>query len=414
MRLSLIFFGALTPFLLVEMRAQEDFMDDRTRFVLDSLDKRIEYLNEEIPRLSKSRSLNFYYKRVELDQTIFLSHYHRYVFDEDLERAQDMIASRIKTAKKRNDQPSLKFYNAYKERTTQLMMDRQRHYQELFAREKNFRKELYTYIRAGDEYSLMRARRMMDLAIRYATDRNLQDVLQYLHHYSEFVDATIYNHNSEYDLNKLVKSERQFQRVFQPLVESDSLEHIKTAGELVDQCYSYTQQVRGGLDTSYLALQKNVVSTSIADYYARIGNNASLDELGDQAIIARMDTLNRAGIYKWHDKILVIGHFIPESKSKDVQQGEAIIDADRKLIRYIRINKLARIGTDVEMGQSVIIPYIENSEVSIFMFNPAAEQYQYMVCYSRIQSLAFTEEVIKFLPPVQFKADMESEALVSQ
>ena len=53
-----------------------------------------------------------------------------------------------------------------------------------------------------------------------------------------------------------------------------------------------------------------------------------LATLGGQLVVARMDTLNREGIYKWHDNIIVIGHFTPDSRIDNVKKGEAIMAAD--------------------------------------------------------------------------------------
>ena len=167
--------------------------------------------------------------------------------------------------------------------------------------------------------------------------------------------------------------------VFLPLVESDSLERIQEAGELVSHCYSYASSLNTRLDTSFFVLQKNVVATSISDYHDRAGNNVSLASLNGQSVVARLDSVNREGIYKWHDKILVIGHFLPSSKSEQVKSGEAIISADRKLLEYIRINRLARLGNEVRMGHTFLIPYQDDRSSSDFIFNPNKMKYWEMV-----------------------------------
>jgi hypothetical protein len=158
----------------------------------------------------------------------------------------------------------------------------------------------------------------------------------------------------------------------------------------------------------FFALQRNVVATSISDYHDRQGNSVSLASLGGQSIIARLDTLNREGIYKWHNNILVVGHFNPSGKFDNVKAGEAIMDADRKLLEYIRINRLAKVSKDVEMGHTFLIPYHVNDAAAEFIFNPEKKKYQYMICYTRIESIFLTREISKFLPPLQF----ENETLV--
>lgn len=385
---------------------QEQFIDPDTKHLFDSLNNRIKYLETEIPRLSKTQSMNYFFKKRELDHTIFLAHYHRYVFDEELDKARKLIDSRLKGAKKRFDSESEKFYNEYAGKLTQEQINQQRRYQRLFEKEKNFRKELYLFIDAGDEYSLKRAERMVMLAMKYADEKKLETVKQYLTKYQHLIEATLFDHYSEFDLEKLTGSESQFNKVFLPLVESDSLEWIEKAGELVNHCYDYSAGSQTKLDTNFFALQKNVVATSISDYYDRMGNKVSLASIEGQSVIARLDTLNREGIYKWHDKIIVVGHFLPDGKSNQVKSGEAIISADRKLLEYIRINRLAHLGKEVKMGQTYLIPYMADDNSTDFIFNPEKKKYQYMVCYTSIKSLNTTREISKFLPPLQFDIEL--------
>lgn len=389
-------------------RGQEQFIDPVTQKLFDSLKARTEYLELELPRLSKSQSMQYFFKKRELDHTLFLSYYHRYVFDEDLEKARTLIDSRLKGAKKRFDATSEKFYTEYAGKLTQEQINQQRRYQLLFAKEKNFRKELFRFIDAGDEYSLKRAERMVMLALKYAAEKNLETVHQYLIKYKHLIEATIFDYYSDFDLKKLTNNKNSFNKTFLPLVESDSLQWIIESGELVNYCYSYAASTNTKLDTNFFAWQKIVVATSLSDYNDRVGNSASLASLEGQSIIARLDTLNREGIYKWHDKILVIGHFLPEGKSDQVQVGEAIIHADRKLLEYVRINRLARLGNDIKMGHTFLIPYNTDEAVTNFIFNPVKLKYQYMVCYSNIKNQSTTYAISKFLPPLQFEIEIST------
>ena len=280
-------------------------------------------------------------------------------------------------------------------------------YQKLFAREKDFKKELDRFLDEGDEYSLKRAQRMIDLAIKFAKERNLETVLAYLNKYDGLVKARLYDYYSEYDLNELTKSKKYFQKVFTPLVDSDSLELIKQAGELVENCYRYAAVSSCVLDTSYFVLQRNVVLASISDYNERKGYTNSLAGLGSTAIIARLDTLNQEGVYKWHEKIIVVGSIKPSSGSQAVRRGEAIIDADHRLVEYIRVNKLAKIGNEVKMGHTFLIPCNVDGKTSDFRFNPQKRKFQYIACYTRIESTYFTESVSKFFPVMQFESEVE-------
>lgn len=396
----LIVFIALSGF---SARAQEAFMDNATKFLLDSLDQQIKNLNNEIPRLSANRAINYYYKKQELDRTIFLSHYHRYLFDEDTERAQNLIESRLKAVRKRNDSESVKFYTEYRKQITQEIIEQRKRYQYLFAKEKNFKKEFYRFIEVGDEYSLKRALFMTDQALNYARENQLPTVINYLVGYKVYAEAALFNYYSEFDLARLAQSESQFNKVFLPMIESDSLEIIKEAGLLVEQCENYSEHTRGAIGSNFFALQKNLVATSVSDYYARKGNYVSLSSMGEQSIVARFDTLNHDGIYKWQNNILVVGHFQPKGKFDYVQSGEAVIHADRKLLEYIRINRLAKLGKEVEMGHTFFIPFIIEEEPSNFCYNPAFEKLQYMICYTQINDPITTRKISKFLPPVEFE-----------
>ncbi len=393
---------------LSKSKGQDQFIDPATKQLFDSLHARVDYLEGEMPRLSRSRSMSYFFKKRELDHTIFLTHYHRYVFDEELEKARNLVDSRLRAAKKRFDSESEKFYNGYAGKLTQEQINQQRRYQNLFEREKNFRKELLRFIEAGDEYSLRRAERMVFLAMNYANEKKLETVQQYLIKYQFLIKATIFDYYSDYDLKKLCQGENQFNKVFLPLVESDSLEWIKEAGDLVNHCYSFAAGSDTRLDTNYFSRQKYVVATSISDFHDRMGNDRSLASLDGQSVVARLDTLNREGIYKWHDKILVVGHFLPDGKSDQVKSGEAIISADRKLLNYIRINRLARLGKEVQMGQTYLIPFHEDEVPADFFFNPARMKYQYMVCYTSIKNQTITRDISKFLPPLQFDIELAS------
>ncbi len=387
------------------VRGQEALMDAVTKNRLDSLDQRIKYLELEIPILAETLAPSYFFVKRELDYTIFQSYYYRYIFDEELDQARTLIESRLKGAQKRGDTDAVAFYSGYSNKLTKEIANQQRRYNYLFAKEKNFRSEFDRFIEAADEYSLNRAKRMTDLAIKFASEKNLPTVLEYLYRYQNYVAACLFDFSSEYDLVKLTHSEASFQKAFTLLIESDSLELIQEAGKLTDQCYNYVANIHSALDTNYFAMQRKVVNTSISDYNERKGYNSNLTKLGGQSVIARVDSLNKEGIYKWHDKILVVGHFKPTASIDNVKKGEAIIDADRKLFEYIRVNRLAKLKDDARLGQTYFIPYQEDDKIKDFCYNPNLKQYQYMICYTMIESSSLTKEINKFLPPLQFKTE---------
>jgi hypothetical protein len=390
----------------IHLSGQEVFMDALTTKLLDSLETRITVLERELPRLAETRAPSWFFKKRELDYTLFLREYHRYLFDEDLDEAQRLVHSRLVAARKRGDNDAISFYTEYQQRIAREIGNQQRRYQSLFAKEKNFRREFDKFLDAGDEYSLQRAIRMTDLAIKYARERNLQTVLEYLYSYKKVAEAAYYDLNSEYDLSKLTSSEAFFFKTFNPLLKSDSLEMILEAGKLVENCLAYDEKYKTILGKDFFIMQQKVVNTSISDYYERKGNMNHLATLGGQLVVARMDTLNREGIYKWHDNIIVIGHFTPDSRIDNVKKGEAIMAADQKLMEYIRVNRLAKLGKAVEFGSTALIPYIVDRAQEDFCFNPEVMKYQYRICYSKVESLYLTRQISKFLPPLQFDIEM--------
>lgn len=193
-----------------------------------------------------------------------------------------------------------------------------------------------------------------------------------------------------------------FKKTFNPLVESDSLDLIEEAGKLVDHCYNYAFNASSALDTLFFARQKNLVASYISDYYSRKGTSEILSEWSETSLIVRLDTLTQAGIYKWKGNIIVVGHFMPAAINCNVRKGEAIMNADRRLIEYLRVNRLDRFGKKMKIGHTYLIHYIDHEKTIEFMYNPYKNSYQYIVCYTRIESDYFTRRLGQFLPPLEF------------
>jgi hypothetical protein len=373
------------------------------RHLLDSLGQRILFLEKEIPRLSETRATNYFFVKRELDFTVFLKHYHLYIYDEELDKAKDLVESRLKSAQKRGDKTAEDFYRGYRKEITSEISDQQRRYRKLFEDEKTFRKEFYRFVNKGDEYSLKRAQRMTDLALKYALENKIVSAYGFLHEYKSYIYSLLYDYYSEYDLEKLTRSEPAFQKTFLPLVESGDLELIEEAGKLVDNCYTYSLTRSSGLDTLFFARQKQVVASYISDYYDKNGPHYAAVEFRETtATVARLDTLLKDGIYKWRNNIVVVGHFKPEAMNRNVRKGEAILSADKKLVKYIRLNKLAKWSRELKMGQTFLIPYISNEQVVEFMYNPGHRKYQYIVCYTKVENEYFTQRLGQYLPPLQF------------
>jgi hypothetical protein len=386
---------------------QNKFIDPATEKLFDSLDLRINWLQKLMPRISSNRDANYFATKRELDMTMFLREYHELVFDEKLEEADKLIDSRISASEKRADKFAADYYTGYKTKLTRLRGEKRTYYQQLFTKEKNFRKEFEKFVDAGDEYSLNRAARMVDLAINYAGEQKMTETLKFLIKYKRYAAALLYDLKSDYNLKELTSSQKSFQKVFNPMTDSDSLQTIIEAGKLVDQCYNYSLGANSKVDTNFFDQQKNVVANAIADWNERQGNTAELATLTGQSIVAKLDSVNREGIYKWKGMILVIGTVKFTSKSDNVRRGEAIIASDQTLKNYIRVNKLADQDLKkAKIGKSYMVSYFDAGKKTYFMYEPEKQHYQYMICYSDVINEKATLEMIKFLPPLQFREEI--------
>lgn len=404
--LRLLIFGFILFFSNLVF-GQNKFIDAETKQLFDSLDYRIKWLENQMPRLSSNRDATYFSTKRELDMTIFLREYEELVFDENLEVADRLIESRIKASEKRADKFAVDFYRGYQTKLTRLRGEKRTYYQQLFAKEKNFRKEFEKFTNVGDDYSLNRAVRMTELALKYAAEQKMTETIKYLNKYKKYAASLLYDLHSDYELKKLTSGESNFQKVFDPMVDSDSLPTIIEAGKLAAQCYKYSMGAESNLDTIFFAKQQLAAANAISDWNERQGVSAELASLTGQAVIAQLDSLNREGIYRWKDMILVIGTVKFSSKSDNVRRGEAIIDSDQTLLNYIRINKLAKQDLkNTKIGKSYMVSYFDAGTKTYFMFNPEVQMFQYMICYSNVISTQATKEMVRFLPPLQFKEEI--------
>ena len=397
----------------VSSYAQKELIDPYHKNLFDSLSNRIQQIEKQIPQLKQKRSHLLYFTQQELEKTRFLSAFEEYIFNEDLNEAQALAQVKKATAIKRNDEELIAFYSMYESRLIQEIQSQRDRYNQLFRKEKNFQKELNQFIKIGDEYSLLRAKRMVELAMKYALENQLNEVIGYLPNYAGIVEAEMYDFHSDFNLLQLANYKHQFDKQIKPLIESDSLSDILEAKDIVDNCYRYASFGTTKLDTNFFALQKNVVSKSISDYYARIGMQNNLSQYNSQSVIARRDSLNNAGVYRWNEFIVVIGEFTPQAGFENVKCGEAILDADYKLFEYIRINRLARLNKIFDVGTTEIIPYLTENGPRAMQYNHEQKKWQYMICYTRIKSQSLTQKVNAYLPPLQFEEEIEDAEMLN-
>lgn len=399
-KITLLF---LLFFLCGGLQAQEKYIDESTKIILDSLDARIEFLHARVKKFGANRDAKYFYTKREIDMTVFVREYEEMVFDENLVEAQRLIESRIKTSEKRMDTYAIDYYKGYQTKLTKLRGRKRAQYQELFEKEKAFNKVYKKYIEPADEQAYIKTHRMLDLAINYAKEMGRDETLLLLMKYKNYTSALVLDLHSKYELDKLTSSVSSFEKVFEPLRSSDSLTIIIEGQDLVNLCFNYSALALTKIDSNFFEMQKVVVANAIADWNEKQGISSELASLTGQAIIARRDTLNKEGIYQWNDYILVIGSVIFNSKSESLRKGEAIIDADRTLYNYLRLNKVAKTSKSMQMGKTYLLPIKEKDEVSYFRHDAARQAWQYMVAYTFVISVKTTQEVARFLPPLQFQ-----------
>jgi hypothetical protein len=374
----------------------------------DSIDNRISQLEKQIARLKQTRDVSYLNLQRELDHTLFVKAYYEYVTDENLEHAKSLVETRIERSEFRRDQASVKFYRSYEDHVYALIKAQRIHYQALFQKEKNFKKEFGHSIEPGTLEAYKKALRMIDLALKYARENNLTETINYLSNYRSFTEALIFDLGSVYDLAELTNNSKSFEKVFQPLIASDSLERIREAENLLTYCINYGRLTNSSLDGEYFGRQKMAVTAALSELFDREGREKELAHYTNQAVIAKYDTLNPCGVFKWHDQIVVIDEFVPSSSMENVKKGEAIIHADRMLATYLQKNKLCESIKDLRFGYAFIIPYQSNAKNTAFYYNRSNQKWQFIACYTLVDSKDYTVKVSKFMPPLFFEDEMNT------
>jgi hypothetical protein len=387
--------------------AQVNNTDIRSSAMFDSLDRRITYLQNQIPRLKQTRDVSYYNVQRELDLTLFVKAYQEFVADEDLDNARKLVETRLEKAEFRRDQYSVKFYNTYKDNVFSLIKYQRMHYQALFEKEKTFRKEFERLKENAAADNYQKLNRMIDLALKYAHENNLTATISYLEKYLAFTQALIFDAGSTYDLAQLTVSSKNFEKVFLPMVSSDSLNDIKEAETLLQYCFNYAGLTGSPLNAEYFSRQKLLVGSALSDALEQAGREKELARYTDEAVKARYDTLNPCGVFKWHDQVIVIDKFTPEASMENVKKGEAVIHADKMLATYLKKNKVCSSISELKFGYTFVIPYSSNAKNSSFFFNTRSKKWQYMVCYTSIVNPAYTVQATKYMPPIQFEDELD-------
>ncbi len=372
--------------------------------VIDSLQRRLNELQSIIAGLQEKRNLEFFNVKRELDHTLFLKVYEGYIINEELDEAKSLVEQKLGRAEYLNDGISTDFYREYKKRIYDQIKQQRIYYQQLFEKEKNFRKNLNVYLKEGTPDSYDRATRMINLSLKYARENQLTETEKYLLKYRNQVNARILDYHSQFDLDKLSGNRPAFEKVFNTLVTADSLEQIKKAEELIEHCYTYNVNMGNLIDTLYYFKKRLMIASYIADFNDRTGYQ-DLQDITDQAVVGRLDSLNPRGVYKWHDFIVIINEFVPKYGSYNLKKGEAIMESDRMLFNYIRKQEIAKVKGDYRIHGTKFIPYKEGNKLEEFIYNRDTKRWQYMICYEMIENTYFTGEIRKYMPPIVFNQE---------
>jgi hypothetical protein len=386
--------------------SQSVFMTRGSVAFFDSIDRRIDYLQKQVSGLKQARDVSYYNVQRELDHTAFLQAYESYVVDEDLDNARSLVESRLERADFRRDLSSVKYYNQYKDDVFTLIKKQRIHYQQLFLKEKNFKKEFERYVVDRNPESYSKALRMVNLAIRYAQENNLAETMQYLQRYHDYVDALIFDAGSVYDLKVLTNSSKAFEGVFLSLLNNDSLNSISEAEVLLDHCRNYGKLTNSSLNGEYFDKQGKIIAAAISELFEKQGRENELSRYVNQAVTAKIDSINPLGIFKWHDQIIVIDEFRPSSAMENVKKGEAIIQADRMLATYLEKNKLCKSINELKFGYAFVIPYRSNAKNSSFYYNIATEKWQFIACYTVVNNPTYTSQIVTYMSPLFFEDEL--------
>ena len=403
--LALVFLAAITGF--AGISAQTIPLERGSIAYFDSLDQRVSDLQKQIPKLKQARDVAYYNKQRELELTLFVKSVEEYIHEEDLDNAKKIVEARLEKAEFRREQYSVTFCRKYKDDVNNLIKQQRIHYQALFAKEKNFKKEFDRLAGTGTTDNYQKTLRMVNLALKYANENKLTETIKYLDNYKSYTEALIFDAGSEYNLASLTSNAKEFEKVFLPLVESDTIEDIREAESLISYCINYSRLTGSRLDPEYFARQGLVVTSSLSDFLESKGREKELERYTDEAVKARVDSLNPCGVFKWHEQIIVIDEFNPSSTMEAVKKGEAIIHADKMLTAYLKKNKLCTSEKDLTFGYAFVIPYHSDAKNSAFYFNSSSQKWQYITCYTSVIDTEYTQHVSKYMPPLLFRDEKD-------
>jgi hypothetical protein len=406
----ILLFAALTVLPCISAVAQQPVNQPAPVSFTDSINDRITYLKQQVDRFRQNRDVKYLNFQRELDHSLFIKEFHGLVMDENLEQAKQLVQDHIKKSDFTKDLASVNFYRQHEEKIYTLIKDQRMHYQQLFVKDKNFKKEFDAVIEPHTLAAFQKAQRMVNLAIKYASENNLDETVKSLELYESFINALIFDFQSDYDLAVLTNSAKGFEKVFQPLVVTDSLQSMKEAEKLLAHCMNYGKLTGSSLNEEFFKKHQMALTSAISDLLDRMGREQDLARYTDQSVVAKFDSLNPCGVFKWHNQIVVIDEFKPGSSMENVKKGEAIIHADKMLSTYLQKNKLCSSVNDLKFGYAFIIPFQSNAGNTAFFYNSASDKWQFIACYTVIVNKDYTDQISKFMPPLFFEEEMNTAA----
>ncbi|MFW5886662.1 MAG: hypothetical protein ACOCUL_02785, partial [Bacteroidota bacterium] len=362
--LLLIIIILYLPIALFCQKNTHNLSTSLANYKIDSLGKRIHYLKNKLIE-TKSDPLNHFRVQSELDITEFKLKYENYVHKERLEEAKDFVMESINRAKNNYQDNLVEIYDMYYKDILEKIKNQRLKYQALFEKEKKFRKYIEPYMDEGSETSLKQADYILELAMNYAKEQNFTTATEFIKKYKDQVEATLYDMETNYNLDELTNKQKEFENVFTELTSSDDLDKFKEAQNLINHCLFYTERVETKCGHEYFKTQNKILESRL------IKKEQELEISGmiKGGLVAKkqqpMDALNEFGIFKFYNKIIVIGRFNPSKKgmsevnSNDlrVMKGMAIMNADKTLFTFIRRN-VEEISDKTKVIYAYLVPYL--------------------------------------------------------
>ncbi len=408
--LLLIIIILYLPIALFCQKNTHNLSTSLANYKIDSLGKRIHYLKNKLIE-TKSDPLNHFRVQSELDITEFKLKYENYVHKERLEEAKDFVMESINRAKNNYQDNLVEIYDMYYKDILEKIKNQRLKYQALFEKEKKFRKYIEPYMDEGSETSLKQADYILELAMNYAKEQNFTTATEFIKKYKDQVEATLYDMETNYNLDELTNKQKEFENVFTELTSSDDLDKFKEAQNLINHCLFYTERVETKCGHEYFKTQNKILESRL------IKKEQELEISGmiKGGLVAKkqqpMDALNEFGIFKFYNKIIVIGRFNPSKKgmsevnSNDlrVMKGMAIMNADKTLFTFIRRN-VEEISDKTKVIYAYLVPYLVEGKHQWFMPINSEGELQYRVAYSFVHSEKLTEKILnEHLRPIEFK-----------